>query len=564
MNVPSTLAPRAASGTSTPVFLALLGLAVFAASWGCIALIEHTGRVSTIWIGNAIVLAALLKHGRRAWFEIVGIAVLANFAADVVTGDAVLTGLGFSFANALEILIVAAPLRWLGFDRNFSSGEVLLSFYGLVIAACCLSALIAAATLNAVSGTPLWPAGGIWFGSDALGLSLLVPFLMCVQPSAFREMFGPGQRVLSAVLIGAVFAVGYVCYAFPKWPLSFLYVPVVIFLTFRRGFAGGAIGLFIALAISFYLVLSPHAPASLAGHADSGRVAIIQFYYATLGFTIILTGAALEQRRALEHSLSLSALRAEASREEALLAKEVAEQASHAKSSFLANMSHELRTPLNAVLGFSEIIHAQMYGPVGDDRYRDYAGLINSAGTHLLDLIGDILDMSKIEAGKLELHRETLDTADLVRDCTDLMAERATSAGVTLRSDLAQAPQTLSADRRALKQILLNLLSNAVKFTPRGGTVTVRVADEGAVCRLAVIDSGIGMPAGEMSRIGNPFVQLSNNSGRHAGTGLGLALVRGLAELHGGAFRIESIEGQGTTASVTLPFDAPAQNIAAA
>jgi signal transduction histidine kinase len=198
----------------------------------------------------------------------------------------------------------------------------------------------------------------------------------------------------------------------------------------------------------------------------SERIAIIQLYYAVIGFTIILAGAALEERRKLEQGLALSAARAEAAREEAFLAKEVAENASHAKSAFLANMSHELRTPLNAVLGFSEIIHSQMFGSSGDPRYREYAGLINSAGTHLLDLIGDILDMSKIEAGKLELHRERIDTAGLIGECNGLMAERATSGGVALVADLAQAPAGFSADRRAVKQILLNLLSNAIKFTP--------------------------------------------------------------------------------------------------
>jgi signal transduction histidine kinase len=549
---------------STPVFLALLAAAVFLASWGCIVLIQHSGRVSTIWISNAILLASLLKRPRRGWLEIVGIAFLANFAADVISGDLVFRAAGLSFANALEVLIVAWPLRWLGFDRNFSNSEVLIAFYGLVIAACGLSALIAALTLHVSIGVPLWPTAGTWFGSDALGLSLLVPFLMCVRPAAFREMFSAGQRGVSLALIGAVFAVGGICLMFPSWTLSFLYFPVLILLTFRSGFAGGALGLVIALTVSFVLVLTGHGPATLAVHAMAQRIAMIQLFYAVVGFTIILAGAALEERRKLERGLAMSVRRAEASREEAFLAKEVAEKASHAKSSFLANMSHELRTPLNAVLGFSEIIHTQMFGPVGDDRYRDYAGLINGAGTHLLDLIGDILDMSKIEAGKLELHREGVDTAVLVRECTELMAERSSAGGILLGTDLAQAPRQLSADRRAVKQILLNLLSNAIKFTPSGGAVTLRVAGEGGLCCFTVADTGIGIPAGEMNRIGNPFVQLSNNSGAHAGTGLGLALVRGLVDLHGGSFRIESTEGHGTTATVLLPIAAPAANAVAA
>jgi signal transduction histidine kinase len=544
-------------GRSTPVFLAVFAALIFITSWACIALVQHSGRISTIWIGNAIVLATLLKHPRRAWLEIAGIAALANFAADIVVGDLVFNAAGFSAANALEALLVALPLRWLGFDRAFSRNEVLLSFYGLVIAACAASSLLAAATLAVSAGTPLLASMRSWFGADALGLSLLVPFFMCVRYAAFRQMFASGERALTLTLLAAVLGVGAVCYALPNWAPSFLYVPVLILLTFRRGFAGGALGLFIAVAISFTLAFGHHASAMLAVHSLAERIAIIQLFYAVIGFTIILAGAALDERRELERGLARAAQRAEASREEALLAKEVAEKASHAKSSFLANMSHELRTPLNAVLGFSEIIDSQMYGPVGDDRYREYAGLINRAGTHLLDLIGDILDMSKIEAGKLELHCARLGVADVTRECIELMTERAAAAGLSLTADLARVPSVILADRRAVKQILLNLLSNAVKFTPAGGRVTVRVGDDGTQCQIAVTDTGIGMPADEIGRIGNPFVQLSNNVGKHPGTGLGLALVRGLAEMHGGSFRIDSAEGQGTTVTVTLPVGGP-------
>ena len=543
---------------STPAFLALLALAVFASSWGCIALIMHSGRVSTIWISNAIVLAAMLKHPRRVWLEIVGVAFVANFAADVLAGDLVARAAGLSLANAIEVLIVAWPLRWLGFDKNFGNTEVLMTFYGLVAAGCGTSSVIAAETLHLFAAAPFWPTFGTWFGADALGLSLLLPFFMCVRTTAVTEMFERGQRGLTLGLLAAVIVVGAICYAFPSWTPSFLYFPVLILLTFRRGFAGGALGLTLAVGITFTLTLSGHVSGGLVAHSMSVRIAIIQLYYAVIAFTIILAGAALEERRKLERGLSLSAARAEAAREEAFLAKEVAENASHAKSAFLANMSHELRTPLNAVLGFSEIIAGEMFGPVGEDRYREYAGLINSAGTHLLDLIGDILDMSKIEAGKLEIRRERVDAAALVRECVELVAERAAASGIALQTDLALAPRSISADRRAVKQILLNLLSNAIKFTPDGGRVTVRAGGDDGLCSFAVADTGIGIPAGEMSRIGNPFVQLSNNNGKQPGTGLGLALVRGLADLHGGAMRIESVEGQGTTVTVTIPIKAPA------
>jgi two-component system cell cycle sensor histidine kinase PleC len=271
----------------------------------------------------------------------------------------------------------------------------------------------------------------------------------------------------------------------------------------------------------------------------------------------VLVGAALEERRRLGQWLAAAIARAENSREEALLAKESAEKANRSKSMFLANMSHELRTPLNAVIGFSEMMHAEIFGPLGDRRYREYTGLIQGAGKHLLDLINDVLDMSKIEAGKQELHREKLNIVDVVRDALAMMREQAAAGQVALEMAADSAPIFIQADRRAMKQIFLNLLSNAVKFTPEGGRVTVNTESNGDQVILSVRDTGIGIPAEHIYRLGNPFVQIRNNAGTtQTGTGLGLALVRALTEMHDGSFRIESTEGQGTTVSVSFPIRA--------
>jgi signal transduction histidine kinase len=543
-----------ANGRATPPFLAFFTLTIFLLTCACILFVQHTGRISAIWISNAVALAALLKHDRRAWFEIAGMALLASFAGDIVAGDIPFNAAGFSFANTIEVLVVALPLRWLGFDRAFSRTAALLTFYALVLAGCAASSLVAAATLYHSGGVPPVTSFRSWFGADALGLSLFVPFFMCVRLDALIGMFYVGQRAVTLTLLGGVLAVGGLCYAFPTWTPSFLYVPVLILLTFRRGFAGGALGLFIAVAVSFALGMSNHASASLMTHTVAERIALIQLYFAVIGFTIILAGAELDARRALERDLATAATRAEVACDEALLAKEVAEQANRAKSSFLANMSHELRTPLNAVIGFSEMIRSELFGRLGDPRYREYAGLIHGAGSHLLDLISDILDMSKIEAGKLELSCERVDTALVVRECTELLAGRAAAGGVTVVADLSRAPVFFEADRRAVKQILLNLLSNAIKFTPERGRVAIGARGADGFFYLRVEDTGIGIAADELTRIGTPFVQLSNNPGRHPGTGLGLALVRALAEMHGGSFRIDSEEGIGTTVTVALPL----------
>ena len=234
-----------------------------------------------------------------------------------------------------------------------------------------------------------------------------------------------------------------------------------------------------------------------------------------------------------------------------------AETANRAKSEFLANMSHELRTPLNAINGFSEILIAQMYGPLGDSRYVDYAKDILTSGGHLLALINDILDMSKIEAGKMNLRFEPLSLDDLVEDACRLVRNRAEAAGLTLTVDLPRLPD-IEGDYRAIKQVLLNLLSNAVKFTPTGGVIAVTAqtgADtQGQRVRLSVTDSGIGIAAEDLARLARPFEQVeTQHTKMRQGTGLGLALSKSLVELHGGALRLQSVPGKGTRASFVLP-----------
>jgi len=240
--------------------------------------------------------------------------------------------------------------------------------------------------------------------------------------------------------------------------------------------------------------------------------------------------------------------------EELIQAKNEAEYANRSKSDFLANMSHELRTPLNAIIGFSQVIRDQLFGP-DQTRYVDYARDINTSGSHLLDLINDILDMSKLEAGKQELYEETLSMADVLEDCRKMNSARAAEGAVKLTSaDLAALPRVW-AEERALKQILNNLLSNAVKFTPRGGSVRVEGAltAEGEIC-IEVRDSGIGIAADMLPHLFLPFRQGDNStSRRYGGTGLGLAITRRLIELHGGRIEIKSQPGDGTIVSIFLP-----------
>ena len=233
-----------------------------------------------------------------------------------------------------------------------------------------------------------------------------------------------------------------------------------------------------------------------------------------------------------------------------------AEEASQAKSKFLANMSHELRTPLNAIIGFSEIMESGMFGPLGSDKYREYCSDIHQSGQYLLDVINDILDMSKIEAGRIRLDAEPIELEPFLNDAMRVVSGRANDKRLQLTARIGRGIR-LSADHRLLKQIMLNLLSNAVKFTPEGGRVTIRARKtSGGWVSISIADTGIGIPEEALARLGRPFEQVESQLTKsHQGSGLGLAIAKSLTELHHGSMRIRSTPGRGTMVLLRLPMN---------
>ncbi len=230
-----------------------------------------------------------------------------------------------------------------------------------------------------------------------------------------------------------------------------------------------------------------------------------------------------------------------------------AEEANQTKSKFLANMSHELRTPLNAIIGFSEIMGSGMFGALGSEKYQEYCHDILTSGHYLLEVINDILDMSKIEAGRMKLDLESLDLSRTLAESLRVVSGRAHDKNLTVDTDI-EAGISVTADRRATKQIIVNLLSNAVKFTPEGGKVIVRSRLSKDRIKLIIADTGIGIPQQSLARLGRPFEQVESQLTKtYHGSGLGLAIARSLTHLHGGSMRLRSKLGQGTVVCVSLP-----------
>ena len=335
---------------------------------------------------------------------------------------------------------------------------------------------------------------------------------------------------------------------------TFIFASLLVVISMRMLFAStvmpivyaGTLPMIAAIVIRFALLDNPFYWAMAAMAVG------VHIYFIWLTSGLNSTVVAMLEYRAEKDALIGELEQAKAISDEARLR---AEEANLAKSRFLATMSHELRTPLNAILGFSEIMRSEILGPHNNPTYKEYANDIHESGQHLLNLINEILDISRIEAGRYELHEGPVGLAEVVEDCHRLMRLRAEHKGLRIVGDFEASMPQLWADERAVRQICLNLLSNAIKFTPTGGTITLKVARTGTGGQsLSVKDTGPGIPENEIPRVLRNFGQGSlAHQTAEGGTGLGLPITKGLTELHDGAFELKSKLRYGTEVIITFP-----------
>jgi len=333
-----------------------------------------------------------------------------------------------------------------------------------------------------------------------------------------------------------------------------------LLLTMMGGIEGTALGLAFTQLAVMTMTIWGHGAQSIVQLPLGYQLYFVQLFMSVMVGVMLPAAAAITERSKLRDAMKDALLREEkvnqalrASERHALALADEAQRANRAKSEFLANMSHELRTPLNAILGFSEIIKAQLYGPLGHEKYGEYASDVHRSGAHLLDLINDVLDLSKIDAGRMELRETVFQLDELAGETATLLRDKA-RGHVSLELRLP-TPVALRADRRLIKQILINLLSNAIKFTPPNGAIVIGVVEKpGSGVEVSVADTGIGMTRDQIEKAFSVYGQVDSRIARtHEGTGLGLPISESLARLHGGELFAHSVPGQGTCMTLLLP-----------
>jgi two-component system cell cycle sensor histidine kinase PleC len=491
-----------------------------------------------IWLPASIAVVAAMMGGLRLAPGIFLGSFIVNF---------LLFNPPFHVAAVISLTNALGPVAGAAVLRRFRPATGLFTRFAGVVAFL-LCAVLLHPALTATGGTlavslegptdlrTLYSTWVSWWLSDSGGTLYLAPALLLWlgaerMPAKQQAVFN--RRDLAVCV--SVAAIALVLFATPpmhgsdvRLVFPFLLVVPLSWIALRRSLRAAYTLIFLVSVVACAATVAGYGPFQIAGIANP--LQLVGGLVVLLAMDVLTIVALVCERRE-------------------------AQEANRVKSMFLANMSHELRTPLNAVIGFSEVIHSELYGPIANERYAEFVGHILNSGRHLLALINDVLDMSKIESGRFELNEAHLSIRAVVEEAAGLMQFQASSKGVSLAANVARAEVTVRADPKALRQILLNLLSNAIKFTPEGGWIAIE-AERGGNGELLVhvADSGVGIPEDALERVFAPFEQGSVTLARKVeGTGLGLSITRGLVALHGGTISLRSEVGRGTVVTVLLP-----------
>jgi signal transduction histidine kinase len=521
------------------------------------ALYHRAGGITTVKPFSGVALAILLIAGRRSLWPVMITGYLGGVFAKQMFGSNLFDSIVTPFWTTGSLYITWLLVRWVMGEVEFRAWRQLVGFILVSSAVCALSAFpfagvgpfIASQAFNAHSFSVNWLA---WWIPTTLSYVIFTPVIVLIATAERKVMMRNRLHIAGAMaVLASALAITFIR---AVYPLSFVVPLALLVVIMVSEIEGVALGLVLTQVVYTTAIVIGMGPSAVLALPLGDQLQFSQILLGALIVVLLPVAAAVTERRKLrdhQHEIN-TALRNSELRYREMAQRE--QSASSAKSEFLAGMSHELRTPLNAILGFSEIIKGELYGPLGNDKYREYAEDVHRSGAHLLDLINDVLDLSKIDSGKMELRETRFDIPALLDEALALLRGKV-SDHVALRVNLPDRLPDLIADRRLVKQILLNLLSNAVKFTAAGGSITIAAehAPEAGL-KIHVTDTGIGMDEAELQTAFSQYGQIDSHVARtHEGTGLGLPISKALAELHGGALLAHSIKGEGTHMTLVLP-----------